>query len=237
MLTGGIDEETILHLMQLREKWFCGMVWGEKGSKTGFGGLLPCRLSARKIVEDHFSGSSSAVVEEDKDKDESWIREEASRLSATVQHLEEMESVLIKADRQKQLAEAKAETEKHAKEEVKRTRTEQEELARKKEDEGPESQAGVVQPSNNEAPSPVAADEDLDDIRSVTSDMSTLPSSDAGLRLERLILLHAEKHDLLRRINDLERFGVDDGNPRMEKLKSVMQKYERKILKFWEYGK
>ncbi|KAF9050356.1 hypothetical protein BJ165DRAFT_999536 [Panaeolus papilionaceus] len=58
MLAGGINEETILHLMQLRERWFCGMVWGEKGSKTGFGGLLPCRLSARRIVEDHFSGSS-----------------------------------------------------------------------------------------------------------------------------------------------------------------------------------
>ncbi|KAF9050382.1 hypothetical protein BJ165DRAFT_1000165 [Panaeolus papilionaceus] len=232
MLAGGINEETILHLMQLREKWFCGMVWGEKGSKTGFGGLLPCRLSARKIVEDHFSGSGSLAAE-DKAVEDTRIREEASRLRATVKHLEEMENVLIEAEREKRLVDAKAEAQRRAEEEAEKKRTEQEELARKKEAEASES---PVQPNDDEVPSPEAADDDLDDIRSITSDMSIVPSPEVGPRVERLILLHAEKHDVLKQIKELECVGVDDNNPRMKKLRSVVQTYERKIQKYWECG-
>ncbi|KAF9050361.1 hypothetical protein BJ165DRAFT_999701 [Panaeolus papilionaceus] len=150
MLAGGIDEETILNLMQLREKWFCGLVWGEKGSKTGFGGLLPCRLSARKIVEDHFSGSGSLMLGKDEAVEGNRIREEVSRLSATVKHLEELESALIEADREKRLAEATIEAEKCAEEEAERKRAEEGEMVRTKEAGASGSHQGFVQANDDE---------------------------------------------------------------------------------------
>ncbi|KAF9050386.1 hypothetical protein BJ165DRAFT_1592375 [Panaeolus papilionaceus] len=57
MTASGIDEATILSIMEMREQWHCGIIWGERGIKEE-GRLFPKRLSARIIIERYLSTDS-----------------------------------------------------------------------------------------------------------------------------------------------------------------------------------
>ncbi|KAF9037703.1 hypothetical protein BJ165DRAFT_1502605 [Panaeolus papilionaceus] len=94
MLARGIDTETVLLLTHLRDKWMCGMLWGHKGLGNGASNIFPRRLSARKIIEDHFSGlGPRPMLQEEKDRDTHWKQDEARRLDDEVRRMEEAEKV------------------------------------------------------------------------------------------------------------------------------------------------
>ncbi|PPQ73430.1 hypothetical protein CVT24_008136 [Panaeolus cyanescens] len=134
LLAGGIDEETIVAVMEMREKWLCGMLWGQAltpgvgidvGDDDDSGGLtLPLRLSAKKIVGDYFRtrvGSSSLTVEEVdaevavRELEEKWVNE-------IVEHLKK-----VKEEKRR----ARAKEEKRRKEEDRKRKEEEKALERK----------------------------------------------------------------------------------------------------------
>ncbi|KAF9050369.1 hypothetical protein BJ165DRAFT_1402098 [Panaeolus papilionaceus] len=57
MTASGIDKATILAILEMREQWHCGIIWGERGIKEE-GRLFPKRLSARIIIERYLSKAS-----------------------------------------------------------------------------------------------------------------------------------------------------------------------------------
>ncbi|KAF9050205.1 hypothetical protein BJ165DRAFT_1457155 [Panaeolus papilionaceus] len=92
MLARGIDTETVLLLTHLRDKWTCGMLWGDKGSGNGVSSIFPRRLSAKKIIEDHFAGPGPKTMsQEETDMDAHWKQDEAKRLDNEVRLMEEAE--------------------------------------------------------------------------------------------------------------------------------------------------
>lgn len=236
LLAGGIDEETILCLMQLREQWLCGMLWGEKGSGTGFGGFLPCRLSARKIVEDHFSSSdgrrnSAGSIESDAKAERTWKEEEVARLTGTVKHLEQMEKVAIEVESQK-LAEAR-EMREMTEEAVGRKDVAEQEITREMESKAPDM--GQNEQGQGESTLPQLSN--ADDLHHLQTFFGVFLSADVRHRLTRLILLHADKYELLEQIQELESKGtLDENNPSLKKLKSAVHQLEWQMQLYWQAG-
>ncbi|KAF9050207.1 hypothetical protein BJ165DRAFT_1457161 [Panaeolus papilionaceus] len=90
MLARGLDTETVLLLTHLRDRWTCGMLWGDKGIRAST--TFPRRLSARRIVEDHFAGlDPRQMSQEEKDTDAHWKQDEVKRLDNEVRRMEEAE--------------------------------------------------------------------------------------------------------------------------------------------------
>ncbi|PPR07964.1 hypothetical protein CVT24_002590, partial [Panaeolus cyanescens] len=210
MLAGGIDETTTLEVLEMRERWFCGMTWGKYANGAG---ILEPRLSARTIVEDYFSASTSASdgepahvsitpdAEEVDPEGVCSVLEEEERLNEAVKHVKDLEEEILKEEIRKQKA---------IKEEERRAKLELEAAAAVDLD-VQEGNVGVAVEG-----AAVGADaDDLDDIQSVTSEMSVVPSPDVAAR-------EADE-------------GVES-NPRMEKLTRVIGKLKRKLMKSWEKG-
>ncbi|KAF9050327.1 hypothetical protein BJ165DRAFT_1457737 [Panaeolus papilionaceus] len=87
MLDGGLDINTALLLTSLSNRWVKGLLWGDRGSGTS--NALPRRLSARKIVEDHFAASDpQPMSQEERNLDAGWIQDEVKRLEDEVRSLE-----------------------------------------------------------------------------------------------------------------------------------------------------
>ncbi|KAF9050380.1 hypothetical protein BJ165DRAFT_1592371 [Panaeolus papilionaceus] len=90
MLAAGINTDTVLELKDLRDRWMSGMLWGDKGS--GFSDIFPRKLSARRIVEDHFAGlDPRPMAQDEKDLDVCWIQDEAKQLEDEVRCMKEAE--------------------------------------------------------------------------------------------------------------------------------------------------
>ncbi|KAF9050357.1 hypothetical protein BJ165DRAFT_999589 [Panaeolus papilionaceus] len=90
MLAAGISTDTVLVLKDLRDRWMSGMLWGEKGS--GSSSIFPRRMSARKIVEDHFvSLDPRPMTQDEKDRDMCWVQDEAKWLEDEVRRMKEAE--------------------------------------------------------------------------------------------------------------------------------------------------
>ncbi|KAF9050364.1 hypothetical protein BJ165DRAFT_1525611 [Panaeolus papilionaceus] len=90
MLTAGISTDTVLALKDLRDRWMSGMLWGDKGS--GSSKIFPRRLSARKIIEDHFSAlDPQPMTQDEMDLDTCWIQDEAKWLADEVRCMKEAE--------------------------------------------------------------------------------------------------------------------------------------------------
>ncbi|KAF9050383.1 hypothetical protein BJ165DRAFT_1000185 [Panaeolus papilionaceus] len=91
MLDGGIGINTALLLTSLSKRWMKGLLCGDRGSGTS--NVLPRRLSARKIIEDHFATLDPRPMswQEERNLDACWIQDEAKRLEDEVRSLEEAE--------------------------------------------------------------------------------------------------------------------------------------------------
>ncbi|KAF9049084.1 hypothetical protein BJ165DRAFT_1609994 [Panaeolus papilionaceus] len=235
MLEGSLDEETILQVMEMREKWLCGFVWENRGNGTG---ILSCprRLSARSIVEKHFSPTIAGVPQyssaTDSATERKWIQEEEARLSNSIKHVEKREGAMKKAVRGRP---AKAMAEEGRKEEEKvEVKKEAEKLTRSVED-GARDWGHVEQREDVEKDS-IPAGEDLDDIQSIISDTSILPSSNVRDRLTRLILLCADKYKVSKKIQELEIQSLGENNTMLEKLDDIVETLERKIETYLNSG-
>ncbi|KAF9050311.1 hypothetical protein BJ165DRAFT_1457665 [Panaeolus papilionaceus] len=66
--------------------------------------------------------------------------------------------------------------------------------------------------------------------------MTHFPSSDAGLRLDKMLTTRAQMMQLEDQINELQKQGVDASKARLAKLESVLEKYQRKVVKMYEMG-
>ncbi|KAF9050376.1 hypothetical protein BJ165DRAFT_1402104 [Panaeolus papilionaceus] len=90
MLAAGISTDTVLALKDLRDRWMSGMLWGDKRSE--FSNIFPCRMSARKIIEDHFAPlDPRPTTQNEKDLDTCWIQEEVKWLEDEVRRMKEAE--------------------------------------------------------------------------------------------------------------------------------------------------
>ncbi|KAF9050371.1 hypothetical protein BJ165DRAFT_1609298 [Panaeolus papilionaceus] len=90
MLAAGISTDTVLLLKDLRDRWMSGMLWGGKGSEAS--NVFPRRLSARKIVEDHFAAlDPRPMTQDDKDLDTCWVQDEVKWLEDEVRRMKEVE--------------------------------------------------------------------------------------------------------------------------------------------------
>ncbi|KAF9050315.1 hypothetical protein BJ165DRAFT_1457677 [Panaeolus papilionaceus] len=66
--------------------------------------------------------------------------------------------------------------------------------------------------------------------------MTNNPASDAGLRLDKMLTTRAQMIQLEAQINELRGQGVDASNARLAKLESVLEKYQRKVVKMYAAG-
>ncbi|KAF9050374.1 hypothetical protein BJ165DRAFT_1592367 [Panaeolus papilionaceus] len=147
MVGAGLDEDMIQLIMEMRERWFCGKVWGAYGHQTLADeklGLFPSREPAMKIIKDSLAAcmpmsfdwleygeiyigdpGMSTKVEEER------LAEEASVLQKQEQQ------ILDELNKERAAEEARVrceiEAERHMKEEEERRRKEEEERHRKEE--------------------------------------------------------------------------------------------------------
>ncbi|PPQ73428.1 hypothetical protein CVT24_008134 [Panaeolus cyanescens] len=226
MLAGGLDEETIIIISQMREKWLCGVVWGRHRHLSGDGGIFPPRLSAKKIVEDYFKSyaletSLPDMTNEEANAEFTSRNLEDAQVNGMIAHLQSLELAAAEEKKKKREAENTMFGEKKWNDKL--TAPE------------PEGKEGSV---CNAAVAGAGAGgvDDLDDIQSVTSEWSDAPLPNATKRLEKLIMLKAQQFEMEKQIEELNKKGVTKENPRMEKLLRVVERLKRKSMASWKKG-
>ncbi|PPQ65568.1 hypothetical protein CVT24_010831 [Panaeolus cyanescens] len=210
MFAGGIDEDTILQLSQLREKWLCGLIWGKEGSGTGAGGFLPRRLSAKMIVEDHFANLTGDVAATTTTEDMSAeILFEDKRLKETVSVLKSLEEAVIEEERKHEAEQALVEKERGALDEALAT------------------QETHVEGSGGEHVGAV-------DLFDISSEISVTPSPEVHERVERLILLREQQYQSEKLVQELRKEWMGEENSLLNVHIENTEKHKRKLVKIWE---
>ncbi|KAF9050384.1 hypothetical protein BJ165DRAFT_1000190 [Panaeolus papilionaceus] len=195
MLAGGINTDTVLVLKDLRDRWMSGMLWGEKGS--GSSDIFPRRLSARKIVNDHFAGlDNQPMSQEKRESDTRCIQDEAKWLEDEVRRMKEAEKDEVSARNDNEARDKR---------------------------EGPQES---TQPG-----------EGL--MRVKGSGVSTTDKGipeDTGACIEKLILLHRDKREVAELVQELTAKGVNDADPMLQSLMSIVEEHDQKLQEYWGKG-
>ncbi|KAF9050381.1 hypothetical protein BJ165DRAFT_1609303 [Panaeolus papilionaceus] len=96
MVGAGLDEDMIQLITEMRERWFCGKVWGAYGQRTLADeklGLFPSREPATKIVKDSLNRCMSMSFDW-LESDEIYIGDQSVSTSEEEERLAEEASVL-----------------------------------------------------------------------------------------------------------------------------------------------
>ncbi|KAF9050329.1 hypothetical protein BJ165DRAFT_1525582 [Panaeolus papilionaceus] len=204
MLDGGLEINTALLLTSMSNRWVKGLLWGDRGSRTS--NALPRRLSARKIVEDHFATSDPRTMSQDqKDLDACWVQDEAKRLEDEVRRLEEAEGHDAVGVEDNSEVKGKDNSE-----------------VREKDD-------------TPDQPELSGGEDLLDDASLSTSEVDEFPD-DTGARIEKLILLHSDKVRVAELIQELKGKGANDADLKVQALANEMEAHDRKLQEYWGKG-